>query len=236
MRKLIGLLVLAAMIGACGGGENEKLMRVEGNVKGLKKGTLYFQHIPDSILVTIDSLEIAGDGRFYFETPVESPKIYYIYLKKKDNNEFNDRISFFGEPGTVKIETSWNTFDTQAVIEGSETQKKLEEYESIMNKFHAQNLDIMQASALPEFQGDSAALDSLQRASDRIIVRGYRYALNFALSNSNSYIAPYIALNEAANANPVYLDSIFRSLSPEVADSHYGRALKAHLEATKTGE
>ena len=81
-------------------------MTVTGNIKGLKKGMLYLQKIPDSTLISIDSLRIDGDGSFTFKTELESPEIFYLYLKKEDNNVINDRITFFGEPGTITINTS----------------------------------------------------------------------------------------------------------------------------------
>ena len=230
MRIFISCAILLGLLLSCGGGEEQDRMIVKGNVKGLKKGTLYLQNIPDSTLNTIDSMIVKGDGSFQFETPMESPEVFYLYLDKKDNNEFNDRITFFGEPGTISINTSWNTFETKAVIEGSETQKKLEEYQEIMNKFHEQSLDLMRVSADPEIQNDSIALDSLQQRSDKIILRGYLYTLNFALNNSDSYVAPYLALTEVANANPIYLDSIYNALSPEVAASKYGKQLEDYLK------
>jgi len=209
-------------------------MTVTGNVKGLKKGTLYLQHIPDSTLIAIDSLEIEGDGNFSFKTELESPEVFYLYLNKKDNNDINDRITFFGEPGTITITTSWNTFDTQAKIEGSKTHKKLEEYRKVMSRFNTQNLEILRAAYDPEMQKDSLAMDSIQKVSDKIILRGYLYALNFAINNKDSYIAPYIAITEVADANIKYLDSIYSILTPEVADSKYGRALGSYLEDLTT--
>jgi hypothetical protein len=205
-------------------------MIVTGNVKGLKKGTLYLQHIPDSTLTAIDSLEVKGDGNFTFKTELNSPEVFYLYLNKKDNNDINDRITFFGEPGTITINTSWNTFDTQAKIEGSESHKKLEEYRKVMSRFNTQNLEIIRAAYDPELQKDSTIMDSIQRASEKNIRRGYLYALNFALNNKDSHIAPYIALTEVADANVKYLDSIYNSLTPEVADSRYGKELKKYLE------
>ena len=211
-------------------------MFVSGNVKGLKKGTLYLQHVPDSTLVTIDSLEVAGDGGFSFKTKLESPEIFYLYLNKKDNNEINDRIAFFGEPGNITITTRWNTFDLNATIEGSATQKKLEEYRKTMSRFNKRSLEIMQESANAEGPLDSNQLDSLKNLSDKNIQRGYAYALNFALNNKDSYIAPYIALTEVSDANIKYLDSINASLTPEVAASKYGKALKTFLELRKKNE
>ena len=209
-------------------------MFVTGKVKGLKKGTLYLQHVPDSTLVTIDSLEVDGDGHFSFKTELESPEIFYLYLNKEDNNEVNDRITFFGEAGNITINTSWNTFDTNVKIEGSATQKKLEEYRKTMTKFNKRSIEIMQSANNSEVPMDSLQWDSIQKLSDKNIQRSYLYALNFALNNKDSYVAPYIALTEVYDANIKYLDSINNTLTPEVASSKYGKALKNFLALKKT--
>lgn len=228
--QIIGLILV--LLAGCGS-DSKNTMTVTGTVKGLKKGTLYLQHMADSSLVTVDSLKVDGSGDFTFKTELESPELYYLYLEKADANDINDRITFFGEPGTITINTSWNTFDLNAQIEGSETQKKLEEYQKTMSRFNMKNLEIVQNVAGQETALDSLAIDSLQRLSDKNVKRSYAYALNFALSNTNSYIAPYIALMEVSDANVLYLDSIYNSLSPEIADSKYGRQLKTYLEDTK---
>tara|TARA_R110002167_G_scaffold76032_7_gene211968 strand:+ start:76 stop:744 length:669 start_codon:yes stop_codon:yes gene_type:complete len=221
---------MAFLILSCGDGITEKTMSVNGRIKGLKKGTLYLQHLPDSVLVTVDSLQIGGDGSFSFRTELESPEIYYLYLDKKDNNSLNDRITFFGEPGNITINTNWNTFDTYAEIEGSKTQKKLEEYQKVRSEMNKRNLVFVQQARAMGNSMDAQQQDSLNEINNRHLQRGYAYALSFALNNTDSYIAPYIALFEVADANRKYLDSINNSLSPEVADSKYGRALKAYLE------
>jgi len=230
MRKLLFFFLFSILIASCGSDDAENLMTVSGRVKGLKKGTLYLQNIPDSTLVTIDSIVVDGDGNFSFETEIESPEIFYLYLDKKDNNDINDRITFFGEPGNITINTSWNTFDANAKIEGSKTHSKLEEYKKVMTRFNTKNLELINSSINPEVALDSLEIDSIQKISDKNMQRGYAYALNFALNNKDSYIAPYIALYEVSDANIIYLDSIHRSLSPEVADSKYGRGLKQYLD------
>ncbi|MBT8185599.1 MAG: DUF4369 domain-containing protein [Eudoraea sp.] len=236
MKKLILSIGVISMILSCGNADPENTMTVTGNVKGLKKGTLYLQHLPDSALVTLDSLEISGDGKFEFKAVIESPEVFYLYLNKNDNNDINDRIIFFGEPGIITINTSWDTFDTKAKIEGSEAHKKLEEYRKVMTRFNTQNLEIVRAAYDPELQKDTLAMDSIQKASDRNILRGYLYAVNFALNNRNSHIAPYIAVTEIADARVKYLDSIYNSLDPEVAASKYGKELKEHLLQRKENE
>ena len=58
-------------------------MILTGTVDGLRKGTLYLQKIQDSTLVNIDSVVVNGNPEFQFKTEIESPEIYYLYLKKR---------------------------------------------------------------------------------------------------------------------------------------------------------
>lgn len=227
-------LITLLFISCSENGENT--MTVSGNVKGLKKGTLYLQKVPDSVLVTIDSLEVDGDGNFSFKTEVESPEIFYLYLNKEDHNEINDRISFFGEPGNITINTSWNTFDTNAKISGSKTHEKLQEYRKTMSRFNKRSVEIIQAGNNTGGTLDSLQIDSIQKLNDQNIRKGYVYAINFALNNKDSYIAPYIALTEVSDANIKYLDSISNSLPQEIANSKYGKALENFLELKKAGK
>jgi hypothetical protein len=229
MKKILALLVFIVFMASCAS-ESEKTMTVTGKIKGLKKGTLYLQHIPDSTLVTLDSLLIAGDGSFTFTTVLESPELFYLYLDKKDNNDINDRISFFGEPGIITIQTAWNTFDTQAKITGSKSHNTWEEYRKVMSNINKKNMEILMGASQTEQPLDSLEIDSLERLSVRNTQRGYAFAINFALNNKDSYVAPYIAVKEIPEANTKYLDSIARVLTPEVANSKYGKELKALLE------
>lgn len=237
MKYLFYCLTAVALVhSSCGGNDPAKTMTVSGVVKGLKKGTLYLQHIPDSALVVVDSLQIDGDGNFTFETQIDGPEIFYLYLNKKDNNTLNDRITFFGEPGEIKIRTAWNTFDTQAEVKGSKTNDNYIQYQRKMSEFNKKNLELMRASLNTESPLDSVQLDSIQRLSAKNVQRGYAFALNFALNHLDSPLAPYIAVNQVSDANIKYLDSIHNSMTPEVATSKYGLQLTELLKERKAEE
>lgn len=205
-------------------------MMVSGNIKGLKKGTLFLQQFSDSALLNLDSLQIKGTGTFSFAVEIDEPDVFYLYLEKEDNNEINDRIAFFGEPGSITINTTWNTFDIDPEILGSKSNDEFREFNDMLSKFNLRDLELAQLTLTPEFQNDSLALDSLQKRIDQNIVNRYRYALNFGLNNGESYVAPYVMMTAALEANPKYLDSVYKALAPHVAESKYGQALKAHLE------
>jgi hypothetical protein len=228
MKRLLFVLLLGILVLSCEK-NTENTMTVSGNIKGLKKGTLYLQQFKDSTLMVLDSLEIEGDGAFSFSEEVESPDIFYLYLKKQDNNDINDRITFFGEPGQITINTTWKTFDTDPKISGSASHEKFSEFNEMISKFNIRDITLAQQASLPEFQEDSTALDSLQKLADINLVRRYRYALNFGLNNGGSYATPYIMMAEASDANPKYLDSVYNALTPEVATSKYGKVFQDFL-------
>lgn len=228
MKRLLFVLSLGMLVLSCEK-STENTMTVSGNVKGLKKGTLYLQQFKDSTLMVLDSLEVEGDGTFSFSEELESPDIFYLYLKKKDNNDLNDRITFFGEPGQIIINTTWKTFDMAPEISGSKSHEKYLEFNEMISKFNIRDIALAQQATLPEFQEDSTALDSLQNLADINLVRRYRYALNFGLNNGDSYATPYIMMSEASDANPKYLDSVYNALTPEVASSKYGMAFQDFL-------
>lgn len=232
MKKTLLTLIVIIFVIACQKA-TQNTMTINGNIAGLKKGTIYLQSVKDSTLISLDSLELKGDGNFSFSYEIESPEIFYLYLDKADNNDINDRITFFGEPGEIYIKTSWNTIDTKTEIIGSESHEVFTKFNMMLSKFNMRDIEVFQASLAPELKENTSALDSLSTLSRKNLIRRYQYILNFGLNNPKSYVTPYVAVTEAADANPKYLDSIYKGLASEVADSKYGKALRKHLENVK---
>lgn len=229
MKRILFVLCIAITVVSCQK-STENTMTVSGNIKGLKKGTLYLQQFKDSTLAILDSLEIKGDGTFSFSKEISEPEVFYLYLDKEDNNDINDRITFFGEPGNITIKTSWNTFDTDVEISGSKSHEKLLEFYEMSSKFNIKELGLLQQASGLDTEKDSLVLDSIGGLINRNTVSRYRYALNFGLNNGDSYATPYIMMTEASEANPKYLDSIYKGLTPEVASSRYGKDFKEFLD------
>ena len=116
-------------------------MILSGKIEGLRKGTLYLQKIQDSLMINIDSLEVNGSPKFQFKTEIESPEVYYLYLNKEDGDSLNDRILFFAEKGELSINTLLKTFESSAIVTGSENQKLLQEYKKLARQFDGKNLE-----------------------------------------------------------------------------------------------
>ena len=101
-----------------------------------------------------------------------------------------------------------------------------------MSRFNLQRLELARTLASGGGTLDSTRIDSLQSALDQNLRRSYLYSINFALSNKDSYLAPFITFTEVADANPKYLDSVYRALPPHIATSKYGKKLKELLGTT----
>lgn len=225
------LLVCATFLflAACSS-ESKNEMIVQGQIKNLIKGTVYLQKIHNDNLQTVDSMVVEGDDTYKLSTIVESPEIFYLSLNKDQETT----IEFFGEAGTITINSNIDKFIYNATIAGSKTQKVLDEYTKIQSRFKDQNLDMIKEMMLALKAGDSAKAKEVEARSDKMMFRNFLFTTNFALNNKDSEVAPYLALTRLSDANLKLLDTINNSLSVKVKKSTYGKALDAHIKKVKS--
>jgi hypothetical protein len=234
MKKISLLLAIIISITACSKKESNILVR--GNVEGLKKGTLYLQKIEDAALVNVDSVIINGDSNFELEDFITSPQIMYLFLDKVDNAEYDERIEFFAEEGEVTINTTLKNFAVDAKVSGSANQTKLMEYREMMSRFNEKNLELIQNNFEAQRDNNEELLIKTNTEYDRLLSRRYLFTVNFAVNNKDLEIAPYLALSEVFDANIKYLDTIYKSLTPHVQKSKYGKDLKVFLKERRKSE
>ena len=191
---------------------------ITGTVKGLKKGTLYIEHIKDSILVSLDSLVVDGDPEFEFVLEIEEPEVMYLYLDKADASGYDDRIPFFAEQGTINITTSLKNFEGFAAVIGSENQMHWKEFQNINKQFNNKNLDLIKASFDAQKSGDQDAILAYDDSLQNLLKRKYLYTGNFAATKKSLEIAPYIIISQIPDANTTYLDTCLLYTSPSPRD------------------
>jgi hypothetical protein len=206
------------------------MMIVKGQVEGLRKGKLFLQKFQDSIMINVDSTLVEGTPEFEFKTPLETAEVFYLYLDKEDGDSLNDRILFFGEKGTIEINTLLKTFESSAKITGSKNQELLQEYISFSRKFNDQNLELMKEFYEAQMVRNTKRANSIEEKMNKLLKRRYLYTINFAATNTDQNIAPYLALTEVYDANLALLDSIAVKMTPEVSESKYGKQFTEYLE------
>ncbi|MDG1743197.1 MAG: DUF4369 domain-containing protein [Polaribacter sp.] len=70
----------------------------------------------DTLLVSVDSIDLLGNDKFILTDDVTSPELYYLTF---DGNTTNKRILFFGEKGIITINDKVTQFGFNPKISGS---------------------------------------------------------------------------------------------------------------------
>ena len=232
MKKIIVVLVVSILMIACSSKKDGNMI-VEGTIKGLKKGTLYLQKMNDTAIFSIDSVNVLGDGNFRLTDNVESPIMYYLTY---DGNANDKRILFFGDKGIITINDNMSTFGFGPEIKGSPNQLVLDKFLKINNQFKNQRLEFIKKEFDARQSKNAELIENLEKDYNRMIRRKYLYTTNFALSNSDSEAAAYIALTELYDANIKLLDTINKKLSIDVKNSIYGKRLDKYISKIKAQE
>lgn len=220
--KRFAFIISLIIVSSCA--KDQSNFTLKGTIKDLKKGTVYLQRVEDTLLISIDSLNINGDSQFELHTQLEAPEVLYLKLDK--NGKESGIIPFFADQGITEINTTLKNFFMDAKIKGSKQQEKLEEYQLMMSKFKDKNLDLIKNNLEARRTQDSLLMVSSLKAHNNLIIRKYLYTINFAINNKDSEIAPYLAVSEIPDANVKYLDTINNALIPEIKASKYGKSLQ----------
>ncbi len=228
MRYLLTIATVVLTLIGCST-DNTQKMNLNGSVKGLKKGTLLLQKFEDTVLVTVDSVQINGASDFSFSEEIASPEIYYLYLRLKDGTLRDDRITFFAENAPISIQTNLKNFGNAAIVKGSVNDSLLREYDKLKQRYIVKNLEyIEQRLKNGKKKNDSFEMD-LNRKQQALLSSKYFTTINFALNNKEHEVAPYLMLSEAFNSNIKYLDTVYKSLTPKIKDSKYGKELESFI-------
>lgn len=236
MRKSIIVLLSIVVFASCSEKKSTKNFVLTGNIKGLKKGTLYIQRINDTVLVAIDTIKINGDSHFTSEFDLQSPEMLYLFLDRGVSNSVDNNISFFAEKGKMDIETSLDFFTADVKITGSKNQELYDEYKKVVSRFVDQDLDLIEKriNALKNNKIEEAT--RIEEEQKGILKRKYLYTTNFAVNHGDYEVAPYVALAEIYDINLKYMDTIQKSMTPKVAKSLYGKKLNDFIAARKRDE
>lgn len=167
---------------------------ISGEIKGLKKGTLYLEKINDSVLATVDSITLTGNSKFTFRLNMESPEVLYLFLRKTEGTQVEDGIEFFAEPGTITINTTLNGFEESAQISGSVNHDKFLEYQRLMQRYYNRKLELFAENLEAQRDGDIEKQEKLNQSYESVVRSGYLATINFAVNNKDYEIAPYLAL------------------------------------------
>ena len=204
-------------------------MQVEVFVKDLKKGILYLERLQDSILVAVDSVQITQEKPIVLEADLNHPELFYVLLVRNKADDFDNRISFFGEAGNISIQTTLDGYVTKAEVIGSPTQDIFNSYIKVISQFNNEELDLLGAYLQAQINQNNDSLALIEKQSANLAKRKLLFTANFAVNNNTSVIAPYLALYNLTSGSKTLLDTIAASMSDDVRNSSYGKQLRDYL-------
>ena len=228
MKKILAIVIVLLAFSCT---NETKNFTLKGNIKGLKKGTVYLEREQDSTYSIIDSLEINGSPEFELHSNLEEPEVLFLRLNK--NGQEEGIIAFFADKGTTEINSTLKNFNFDAKIKGSKQQDLLQEYLSMISKFNDQNLDLIKERFDPNNTNDTLKTADYESKQNGLVKRQYLYTINFAITHNTSQVAPYLAVKEISNASTKYLDTIYNTLTDSIKTSLYGKNLKELIETRK---
>jgi hypothetical protein len=233
MKKFSIAFIAITLLFACSEKKSENNLHLTGNIKGLKKGTLYVQKVSDNKLIALDTIAVDGSASFETDIELQSPQMLYLFLDRGVSNSLDNNLLFFAEPGNINIETNLENYIADAKVTGSVNQDLYYDFKKIDNRFQDEELDLIEIKfkALKNNNALEAAKITAKQESN--IKRKYLYATNFAMNNKDHEVAPYIALTEIYDINIKYLDTIQKAMSPKVAKSLYGKKLTEYIASIK---
>lgn len=230
MKYLILSLATAILLVSCTDKSVESNTHILGTIKGFSSGTVYLQKMNDSVFVSIDSVKMSGDSKFQFDFDLDSPEMMNIVLDRGVTKSIDNSLPLFVEPGTITLTSDLDHFYSNAKVTGSKNQELFEEFQKVNTKFKSELLEINKEKFDAIRFKRLHDVDSIDTKFNQRLKRKYLYAINFAITNRDQEIAPYIALTELSDANSKYLDTIRKSMTPKVADSKYGKLLNTYIK------
>lgn len=229
MKRFLLTITILFIVQSCSNIENQMLLT--GTVKGLKKGTLILQKIKDTLLVSVDSVIINGVSSFSFSEIIESPEVYYLYVRLKDGSLQDDHIAFFAEPGEININTTLKNFEIDAIISGSKNQEQLTEYNKLMERYNNKNLDLIEQMFNAKKDRKDSLIMAIEKKQTKLLISRYLATVNYSLRINDFELAPYLMISQVYDISKKYLDTVYNTLTPKVKDSKYGRALESLIQS-----
>ncbi|WP_213520568.1 DUF4369 domain-containing protein [Nonlabens sp.] len=234
MKKLFFLLIGLTFISSCRNSHSNKFS-VSGTVDGVKIGKIYLQRLQDSILIDVDSALFNGNSDYTLTTDLDQTQIMYLHLDVNDGTDFNDRLLFFAEDTTMTINSSWDKFEKDAVISGSKNQDIYTEFRKNSDPLDKVYTDLVKRSlSLTDETRTVAITDSINAAYDKYLRKKVLHAINYAQLHKEKEVAPYILINEASEANPILLDSVYQKMPKKIQTTVYGKQLSELIKKSKS--
>ena len=143
-----------------------------------------------------------------------------------------------GAAGVIEVNTVLNSnvlgnYKRSFEVKGKRNIKLMEDFKIFEKQFMSKRDELNDKRKIFVEINDIERVDSIQKLIDILQYKSYLFTANFAISNSDSEIAPYLAVKKIADAKIKILETIEEKLTEKVKKSKYGKIFLELVENRK---
>ncbi|MFY7810224.1 MAG: DUF4369 domain-containing protein [Flavobacterium sp.] len=226
MKKIFCIAIVLVLI-SCKN-ENPNQLQLSGNIEGLKQGTITIKKIEDTSFVTLDSIIFDGNSQFETNFELKSPEVLYVFLDRGQTQSIDNSVMFFAEPGKMTFNSTLEKFYADAKVTGSKHNEIYEVYLKMKQKFTEKNIEWINFEL--KNRNKNINWDSINNLKTNNEKRKSLYALNFAKTNKDFHVAPFVVISDVNVTKITYLKEVYEALNPEIKKGKYGLELKKIID------
>ncbi len=222
MKKLFPIFLFILVMAACQ--SNSSKFTVSGTIAGVDSGFVYLVKAEAGKPLVVDTAKIVG-GKFEFKGTAGTPELNYLRLNDRDYF-----AQFFLENASINVESYKDSLRATKVT-GSPTTDIFNTYVEEVTRLNKKMGEYQGQYQKAAATGNQEELDrikiDIEAASDNMEV----YAKNFVRENSNSIVAPFIALTQlSSHLEYQEMKDLVDGFAPEFANTEYVVQLNKILE------
>ncbi len=194
--------------------EEKPNFKLDTTIVGLGDNMVYLQQRRDGEWVKIDSTNFVAD-KGVFEGTIDLPESFYLTIK--DGKGY---IPLFIEQGEITLTSSIDNMRDFSV-EGSKTQDEYSSFMDALSTFDEQASLLGQRYQQAKADGNEDELVNIENEYDSIMEQKTQSMLNYAMSNNESVVSPFIIMSNSYLFELDALDKVVSNFSDKIANSYY---------------
>jgi peroxiredoxin len=200
---------------------------IEGTVKGMDTGWIYFGHNDSNGFVS-DSAHIKG-GQFTFTGKVSESAEFFLWLKLV-NGKMVDPFDFFVEDTLMQMNVNKDSLVATGVT-GSNVENLYLQYKQALKPVTDERKALSKAYNVADAKNDQHAMDSLDVVSMKSEEKFHEAIVDYVSKNPSSVIGAWsVRGNLLYNEQLKNLQKFYSEFTPAVQQSKYGKAIKKEID------
>jgi len=201
---------------------------INGTIKGMESGWVFFGHNNDSIGFVRDSVQVAN-GHFTYSGKVAEPTQYYLWLMEREGRMVSP-VDFFVEDTVIQVNINKDSLK-DAMINGSKVEEQYKQYKQALKPVKDKMMALDKGFSEASDKGDKAAIDSIEKQYGSIEKDEHEAIMGYVDRNTSSFIGAWsVSKNLLYDEDVNVIQRMYAEFTPNVQQSKYGIIIKKQID------